>query len=102
MDLTKVIIGTIVTEKAERMKAAGPRHTYTMRIHPQATKIDVKAALRRYYEAEVEKVRIVKVSAKVRLAQTGAVEKRCASKKALVTLKPKSKPLDLASFAVPS
>ncbi len=103
MELTQVILGPVVTEKAERLKAAGPHHTYTMRVHPGATKIDVKNALRRYYEADVESVRIVKVPAKTKPIQKGGVmEKRQAEKKALITLKPKSKPIDLASFEVPN
>ncbi len=102
MELTQVILGPIVTEKAERLKASA-HHTYTMRVHPHATKIDVKNALRRFYEADVQTVRIVKVAAKTRPIQAGGtMEKRHAGKKALVTLKPKSKPIDLASFEVPA
>lgn len=102
MELTKVILGPVVTEKAERLKAQGA-HTYTMLVHPDATKIEVKNAIRRYYDVEVKKVRMIKVWAKTRVLQTGAtMEKRHAAKKALVTLAPKSKPLDLASFEVPS
>ncbi len=102
MELTKVILGTIVTEKSERLKASA-QHTYTMRVHPAAKKIDVKNAINRYYDTKVATVRMIKVWPKTRTLQTGGVmEKRHASKKALVTLAPKSKPLDLASFEVPA
>jgi len=99
MELSHVILGPIVTEKAERLKAAGPRHTHTLEVHPKATKIDVKNALQRYYDISVASVRIVKVSAKSRSLQDGkTMEKRHAFKKALVTLAPKSKQLDLSTF----
>jgi large subunit ribosomal protein L23 len=102
MELTKVILGPIVTEKAERLKAS-TKHTYTMRVHPDATKIEVKNAINRFYDTKVESVRMIKVWPKTRTLQTGGtMEKRHASKKALVTLAPKSKPLDLASFEVPA
>ena len=50
MQLTSVIIGPVVTEKAERQKTMG---TYTIVVHPAATKIDVKNALRKFYDVEV-------------------------------------------------
>jgi large subunit ribosomal protein L23 len=101
MELSQIILGPVTTEKSERLKAQGPRHTYTLRVHPKATKIDVKNALERYYDIEVESVRIVKVLSKSRsLPDGGMMEKRHAAKKALVTLAPKSKQLDLASFAL--
>lgn len=103
MELTKVILGPVVTEKSERLKSSGTRHVYTMRVHPDATKIDVKNAIARYYDTKVESVRMIKVWPKTRTLQTGGImEKRHASKKALVTLAPKSKPFDLASFEVPA
>jgi large subunit ribosomal protein L23 len=99
MELSQVILGPVVTEKAERLKAMGPCHTYSLEVHPKATKIDVKKALTRYYDVSIEKVRIVKVAGKSRMIQTGgSMEKRKAFKKALVSLAPKSKPLDLSTF----
>ncbi len=101
MDLSSIILGPVVTEKAERLKASGPRHTHTMRVHPAATKIEIKKALEQFYEVSVEQVRIQHVRPKTRKTQDGkTMEKRHASKKALVTLSKKSKALDLASFEV--
>ncbi len=100
MDLSQVIIGPVVTEKAERLKAAGPLHTYTMMVNPQATKIDVKNALLRYFDLKVKSVRVMRIRPKTRSIGEGRVmEKRHAGKRVFVTLLPKSKPLDLASFA---
>ena len=99
MDIARVILGPIVTEKAERLKSVPARHVYTMRVAPEATKVDVKKALSRYYDLKADHVRIVRVRAKTRAIGDGRVmEKRHAFKKALVTLAKKSKPLDLSTF----
>lgn len=98
MDLTRVILGPVVTEKAERLKI-GQKRTYTLRISPHATKVDVQHALERFYDVEVEKIRIIPVRSKHRLFGRGAsMEKRHAGKKALVTLTSKSRVLDITSF----
>lgn len=96
MNLTQVIQGDIVTEKAERLKG---QKVHTLKVHPKATKIDVGNALRRYYGVEPAAVRIVKVRAKTRTVGRGkSIQKRDASKRALVTLSAKSKSLDLSNF----
>ena len=97
MDISRVIVGPVVTEKSERLKA---ERTYTIRIAPRATKIDVKTALRRFYDVEVQSVRIMRTMPKMRAFGRGNVMvKRAPFKKAIVTLTKKSKPLDLASFS---
>ncbi|MBI1812168.1 50S ribosomal protein L23 [Candidatus Peregrinibacteria bacterium] len=99
MDLTSVIAGPVVTEKAERLKAQGPRRTYTLQIHPSSTKIDVKKALKKYFDVEAVSVRIGWVRPKQRSLQgAGMMEKRHRSKRAIVTVSEKSKPLDLSAF----
>ena len=98
MDLSRVIIGPVVTEKAERLKS-GSVHTYTLQVAPWATKIDVKNSLKTFYDVDVTKVRIIKTQAKLRDAGAGKmIEKRHAFKKALVTLGAKSKALDISAF----
>ncbi len=97
MDLSRVIIGPVVTEKAERLKAA-ERHVHTLRIAPSATKVDVKKALKEFYDVEAVSVRILYTEPKTRSLGTGVMEKRHRSKKALVTLAAESKPLDLSTF----
>ena len=94
MNLTQVILGDIVTEKAERLKAMKVR---TLRVHPKATKIDISNALRKHYGVEPVAIRIVKIRSKSRLVGRGrSIRKRGASKRALVTLSAKSKALDLS------
>jgi ribosomal protein L23 len=95
MDLSRVILGPAVTEKAERMKVATPR-VYTLRIASGATKIDVKHALRALYGVDVASVRIVRAGRKVRLVGAKlSIQKRDPLKKAFVELTADSKPLDL-------
>jgi ribosomal protein L23 len=60
MDLSRVITGPVVTEKAERLKASA-RQSYTFRVSNAATKVDVKNALKFLYNATAETVRIVKI-----------------------------------------
>jgi large subunit ribosomal protein L23 len=98
MDLTRVIIGSVVTEKAERQKAA-ERHTYTLRVQPRANKVDIARALETYFGVDVASVRVMKVQPKTRMFGEGStMEKRHSYKKALVTLTKDSKVLDLSSF----
>lgn len=96
MDLSRVIIGPVVTEKAERLKAA---HAYTLRVHPSATKIDLKNALRRYYDVEVAGVQVLRTCPKTRMVSQGKfMEKRHRTKRMIVRLTKKSKALDLSTF----
>ncbi|MBI2636387.1 50S ribosomal protein L23 [Candidatus Peregrinibacteria bacterium] len=100
MNLSCVIIAPIVTEKAERLKASDVR-TYTLRVDPRATKVDVINSLKMFYGVDVSAVRIIKTQAKKRDLGAGkTMEKRHACKKAMVTLKPKSKALDISDFQV--
>jgi len=100
MDLSSVILGPVVTEKAERLKA-GAVHTYTLRIAPWATKVDVKNSLKLFYDVDARSIRILRTQAKHRDLGAGkSMEKRHATKKALVTLATDSKPLDIAAFQV--
>ena len=96
MHLSSVIIGPVVTEKAERLKTGG---TYTIRVKPEATKIDVKNALRTYYDVEVDSIRVLRTVPKTRIVGQGTVmEKRHRQKRMIVRLTAKSKALDLTKF----
>ncbi|MDD5040946.1 MAG: 50S ribosomal protein L23 [Candidatus Peribacteraceae bacterium] len=99
MDFARIILGPVVTEKAERQKAAD-RHSYTLWVDKSATKIDVKAALEHFYDIDVDSVRVMRTLSKRRSFGSDAqtMVKRASMKKMMITLKPKSKPLDLASF----
>lgn len=97
MELSHVIIGPITTEKSERAKAEAK--VYTLKVAPKATKVDVKNALKRFYDIDVSSVRVMRVGGKTRRFGRGNVmRKRDPFKKVMVTLGPKSKSLDLTSF----
>ncbi len=103
MDISRVIIGPVVTEKAERQKVADTGHVYTLRVAHKCTKIEVSRALETLYGVKVSKVRIVKIQPKTRvLSAHSSMEKRHAGKKALVTLQKGSKALDIAAISLPS
>ncbi len=103
MDLARVIIGPVVTEKAERLKTGQATHMHTLWIVPAATKIEVKNALKRYYGVDVASVRVMRTRAKTRMLGRGIeMEKRHAGKKVIVTLAKDSKQLDLAAFQTTS
>ena len=96
MDLSRVIIGSVVTEKAERLKVG---RSYTLRVSPAATKVDVLNALAQFYDVEPTSVRVMRTPGKARLVGRGKVfTKRHPSKKVIVTLAKESKPLDLTHF----
>lgn len=99
MELSRVITGQIVTEKAERQKAAG--RTYTLKISPAATKIDVARALETFFGVSVQSVRMQWIVPKTRsLGGSRVLTKRHRAKRAVVTLREKSKALDLSTFKV--
>jgi len=96
MDLTRIILGPVVTEKTEILKA---RRQYTLKVALGATKVDVKNALKRFYDVSVTDVRMIRTIPKTRAVGRGrSMEKRHRSKKAIVTLAPKSKVLDITAF----
>lgn len=97
MEPSRVIIGHVVTEKAERQKLA---RTYALHVAVDANKIDVIKALKKYYDVEIASVRVMRTPRKTRVFGRGTeMEKRHSMKKVMVTLTEKSKPLDLASFS---
>ncbi len=98
MDLSQVITGEVVTEKAENLKKQ-PKKVVTLSVNGNATKVDIKNALKKFYDLDVTAVRIMRVSPKTRLiARNKEMLKRPRFKKALITLSPKSKGLDLTTF----
>ena len=97
MELAHVILGPIVTEKSENLK--GTSKTHTLQIAPQATKVDVKNALKKFYDVDAVSVRIMRTAPKTRrIGRGGTMQKRHRTKKALVTLSKDSKNFDLSTF----
>ncbi|MDO8648599.1 MAG: 50S ribosomal protein L23 [Candidatus Peregrinibacteria bacterium] len=99
MNIMNVIIGPVTTEKSERLRMSTGKKTYTLQVAPAATKIEVRNALEKLYDVHVAGVRMITVRPKSRTFGSGqSMEKRHASKRALVTLTEKSKALDLAAI----
>lgn len=97
MELSRIILGPVVTEKAERVKAID--RSYTMRVNNDATKIDVKSALKKFYNVDVASIRVMRTPRKTRALGAGRVMlKRQASKRMIVTLTEKSPALDFSKF----
>lgn len=91
MDLHKVIVSPLVTEKSTNLNTA---KKYVVVVHPKATKIEIAHAIERMYSSKVEAVNILYNPAKTRLIGRGRVmHKRSLLKKAIITLKKGEKDL---------
>ncbi len=84
MDTLYTIIMPVVTEKAT---ALSTKFKYAFWVNRNATKIDIKRAIKDAYGADVATVRIINTPAKTRIARRMLVDKRSAMKKAIVTLR---------------
>ena len=87
MQLTKVIIAPVVTEKSTHAQAS---RKYTFRVNGNATKVEIAKAVSKSYGVDVIAVNIMLVRKKERMVGRGrAITKRPGSKKAIVTIKAK-------------
>ena len=94
MQLSQILLGPIITEKAVRLQEAN-QHLFT--VHKDATKIDVMQAIRTFYGVTPLAVRIIRVPSKVRMiSRSKIMTKRRATKKAIIAL-PKGASLELVS-----
>lgn len=78
------IIRPVITEKALKLSE---HLTYTFYVHPKATKIDVKMAVKELYGKDVATVQMTRNPEKTRGGRGRVVTKRQAMKKAIVKLK---------------
>ncbi len=85
-----IIIAPIITEKS-MSGVAGKK--YTFKVDPDATKYEIADAVKELFKVDVAKVNTVNVRGK--LKRMGRYEGKTASyKKAIVTLKADSKPIE--------
>lgn len=83
LDLYSAVIQPVVTEKSSA--AYGARREYAFRVHPNATKRQIKEAIEQLFDVHVVKVRTLNQRAKIKtLGRTKGV--RAGWKKAYVTL----------------
>lgn len=84
LDLHRTIVRPVVTEKSSAAYAA--RKEYAFRVHPEATKPQIRAAIESLFKVTVTDVRTLVVRAKRRTYGRYA-GRRPSWKKAIVTLK---------------
>ena len=84
MDARDVIIAPVVSEKSYALLDSG---AYTFRIHPDATKIEVRQAVEQIFDVKVSKVTTANRKGKrKRNRKTFTYGKRADTKRAIVTL----------------
>ncbi len=83
-DPDTIILGALVTEKAERLKAG--HNKYTFRVNPKANKIEIRRAVERLFKVHVQDVKVMNFLGKRR--RMGMFSGRKPDwKKAVVTIK---------------
>jgi large subunit ribosomal protein L23 len=83
---TQVIIRPLITEKGTRLRMQ--HNQYLFEVADDATKIDIKHALKQLYNVDAVKVRTMWVKPKPKRMGLNRVGYTRAWKKAIVTLKP--------------
>ncbi len=78
----QVLIAPVVTEKSVAIP-----NKFTFKVHNDATTDDVKVAVKEFYKVEVVKVNMINLPSKTRNAGRRTVQRKAASRKAIVTLK---------------
>ena len=95
MNFAQVILKPVLTEKSVHASTDGK---YTFVVHQKANKVQVKKALKALYGADVAKVNMLRGLPKYRMGRTRSlIQKRAATKRAVVTLK-KGTQLDLTKL----
>ena len=94
MDLHHVLLEPITTEKSTMLSDKGK---YVFLINKQATKVDVKNAIKLIYGEDVAKVAITPIRPKSRYVGRNIFQKRREMKKATITTKG-GKAMDITKF----
>lgn len=82
--LLQVIISPVLSEKSARVADAGQ---FAFRVATDASKPEIKAAVEQLFKVEVDSVRVVNLSGKVKRFR-GHLGRRAGARKAYVKLKP--------------
>lgn len=92
MNISQVIVKPVLTEKSVQGELG---NKYTFIVHEDATKVDVKLAIKQLFGATVDKVNIKKGLPKFRIGRgRRPMQKRATTRQAIITLKAGEK-LDL-------
>ena len=84
MDYTKILIKPLISEKATLMKEDANQVAFF--VHPDANKIEIKKAVEAAFQVEVEKVNVIKRSARPRKRFGRLTGREPGYKKAYITL----------------
>lgn len=86
MRLYRILQKPIVTEKTANMGLSKPR--YAFEVSPDATKIDIKVAIREIYGVEVADVNVINTREKFKYGRKRGMQiRKRVTKKAYITLK---------------
>lgn len=90
-DARDIIIKPLITEKTTRLME---ERKYAFRVDPKANKVEIKKAVEELFKVEVESVNTIKVLGKMKRMGVH-IGRRPSWKKAIVTLKEGSKPIEI-------
>jgi large subunit ribosomal protein L23 len=86
--LSQILERPIITEKSVRMSMQG---LYTFRCKPDANKVEIRQAIEKVYDVEVDRVNTLIMKGKTKRAGKGRPGKTADYKKAMIRLTPGSK-----------
>lgn len=94
-DPRDIILSPVVSEKSYGLLESG---RYTFVVHPDANKTQVKIAIEKIFQVKVVSVNTINRKGKRKRTRTGFGQRK-ASKRAIVTLSPDSKPIEIFTGA---
>ncbi len=94
-DPRDIILAPVVSEKSYGLLESG---RYTFLVHPDANKTQVKIAIEQIFDVKVISVNTMNRQGKRKRTRAG-YGKRKSTKRAIVTLSPDSKPIEIFSGA---
>lgn len=86
-----IILAPVISEKAYGLLE---NNTYTFIVHPDSNKVQIKIAIEKIFSVKVSSVNTINRPGKRKRSRAG-YGKRKDTKRAIVTLAPGSKPIDL-------
>jgi large subunit ribosomal protein L23 len=90
-DPRDIILAPVVSEKSYGLLESG---SYTFLVHPDANKTQVKIAIEQIFDVKVTSVNTINRAGKRKRTRTGYGQRK-STKRAIVTLSPDSKSIDL-------
>lgn len=96
MNLSYVIKGPVITEKSMKLSE---HNQYVLRVHDDATKDEIKSAVKKFFGVDASDVKIIHLPKKIRVRSAhGPQTKRKPRKKAIICL-PEGTSFDILKFA---